>query len=179
MDEIRIHPHALKHGVAQEEIIYAWRNFARKRPRGDDCWVTIGFTNIGHEVEMIGMVLADGTTLIIHAISPATERIKRELGRARWKKMEYTLKSGRVITDAEIEAMAVAAESGALPGQWSGGVVVGRPRLADEPLDVISFKVPHSTALAIKRAAEQEGESRSAFLRKAALDRVENVLAAS
>ena len=75
--------------------------------------------------------------------------------------MEYTLKSGRVITDAEIEAMAEAAESGALPGQWSGGVVVGRPRLADE------------------RAAEQEGESRSAFLRKAALDRVENVLAAS
>lgn len=93
--------------------------------------------------------------------------------------MEYMLKSGRVITDAEIEAMAEAAESGALPGQWSGGVVVGRPRLADEPLDVISFKVPHSTALAIKRAAEQEGESRSAFLRKAALDRVENVLAAS
>lgn len=56
-------------------------------------------------------------------------------------------------------------------------MVVGRPRLADEPLDVISFKVPHSAALAIKRAAEQEGESRSAFLRKAALDRAESVLA--
>lgn len=93
--------------------------------------------------------------------------------------MEYTLKSGRVITDAEIEAVAEAAESGVLPGQWSGSVVVGRPRPADESLDVISFKVPHSAALAIKRAAEQEGESRSAFLRKAALDRVESVLAAS
>lgn len=93
--------------------------------------------------------------------------------------MEYTLKSGRVITDAEIEAVAEAAESGVLPGQWSGSVVVDRPRLADESLDVISFKVPHSAALAIKRAAEQEGESRSAFLRKAALDRVESVLAAS
>ncbi len=93
--------------------------------------------------------------------------------------MEYTLKSGKVVTDAEIEAMAEAVESGVLPGRWSGGVMVGRPRLADGPLDVISFKVPHSTALAIKRAAEQEGESRSSFLRKAALDRVESVLAAS
>lgn len=93
--------------------------------------------------------------------------------------MEYTLKSGKVITDAEIEALAEAAETGSLPGQWSGNVVIGRPRLADEPLDVISFKVPHSAALAIKRAAEQEGESRSAFLRKAALDRTQRVLAAS
>ena len=92
--------------------------------------------------------------------------------------MEYTLRSGKVVTDEQIEAMAEAIEAGSLPGQWSGEVV-GRPRLADEPLDVISFKVPHSAALAIKRAAEQEGESRSAFLRKAALDRAESVLAAS
>lgn len=93
--------------------------------------------------------------------------------------MEYTLRSGKVVTDEQIEAMAETIEAGSLPGQWSGEVVVGRPRLADEPLDVISFKVPHSAALAIKRAAEQEGESRSAFLRKAALDRAESVLAAS
>ena len=93
--------------------------------------------------------------------------------------MEYTLRSGKVVTDEQREAMAEAIEAGSLPGQWSGEVVVGRPRLADEPLDVISFKVPHSAALAIKRAAEQEGESRSAFLRKAALDRAESVLAAS
>ena len=87
--------------------------------------------------------------------------------------MEYTLRSGKVVTDEQIEAMAEAIEAGSLPGQWSGEVVVG------QPLDVISFKVPHSAALAIKRAAEQEGESRSAFLRKAALDRAESVLAAS
>lgn len=92
--------------------------------------------------------------------------------------MQYTLKSGKVITDEEIEAMAEAIESGELPGQWSGEVVVGRPRLADEPLDVISFKMPHSAAQAVKRAAEQEGISRSSFLRKAALDRAQSVLAA-
>ena len=112
--------------------------------------------------------------------------------------MEYTLRSGKVVTDEQIEAMAEAIEAGeleqgiALCGSGEGmtmtlnkhwgiraEVVVGRPRLADEPPDVISFKVPHSAALAIKRAAEQEGESRSAFLRKAALDRAESVLAAS
>ena len=94
--------------------------------------------------------------------------------------MEYTLRSGKVVTDEQIEAMAEAIEAGSLPGQWSGevGWSAGRgwPSAA---LDVISFKVPHSAALAIKRAAEQEGESRSAFLRKAALDRAESVLAAS
>jgi len=78
MDLIRIHPHALKHDLSQEEISFAW-----KRPRGDDCWVTIGFTGTGREVEMVGIILADGTTLIIHALSPATERMKRELGLGR------------------------------------------------------------------------------------------------
>ena len=101
--------------------------------------------------------------------------------------MEYTLRSGKVVTDEQIEAMAEAIEAG-VPAdrRCAEGVgdndtlpAFGRPRLADEPLDVISFKVPHSAALAIKRAAEQEGESRSAFLRKAALDRAESVLAAS
>ena len=61
MDLIRIHPHALKHDLSQEEISFAWHNFARKRPRGDDCWVTIGFTGTGREVEMVGIILADGT----------------------------------------------------------------------------------------------------------------------
>ena len=44
--------------------------------------------------------------------------------------MEYTLKSGKVVTDAEIEAMAEAVESGVLPGQWSGG----RDQLQGSPL---------------------------------------------
>ena len=80
--------------------------------------------------------------------------------------MDYTLRSGKVVTDEQIEAMAEAIEAGSLPGQWSGEVVVGRPRLADEPLDVISFKVPHSAALAIKRAAEQEGARPSCARRR-------------
>lgn len=91
---------------------------------------------------------------------------------------EYKLKSGKTLTDEEIEAMAEAFERGDYPGSWSGEVRVGRPRLSPEPLDVISFKAPHSAALAIKQAAEREGTSRSAFLRQAALERTERILAA-
>lgn len=80
MEEIRIHSHAFKHGLSKDEIVYAWHNFACKRPRHDDCWVAIGFTASGREVEMVGMALIDGSTLIIHALSPATERMRRELG---------------------------------------------------------------------------------------------------
>ena len=32
--------------------------------------------------------------------------------------MEYTLRSGKVVTDEQIEAMAEAIEAGSLPGQW-------------------------------------------------------------
>lgn len=52
-------------------------------PRGDDCWVAIGFDATGTEIEMVGLVTADGKTLIIHAFSPATEKLQRELGIAR------------------------------------------------------------------------------------------------
>lgn len=80
MEEIRIHSRAFKHGLSKDEITFVWHNFARKRPRHDDCWVAIGFTASAREVEMVGMALIDGSMLIIHALSPATERTRRELG---------------------------------------------------------------------------------------------------
>ena len=80
MDNLAIFPTALKHGLSEEEIGQAWENFVAKRPRGDDCWVVIGFTSAGIEVELVGLVTANGETLVIHALSPATSRVKRELG---------------------------------------------------------------------------------------------------
>ena len=41
--------------------------------------------------------------------------------------MEYKLKSGAVVTDEDIEAMAEAIGRGELPGEWTGEVMVGRP----------------------------------------------------
>ena len=83
MDEAIVLPSALKHGLTASALEEAWENFVAKRPRGDDCWVCIGFSGQGEEIETVGLVTADGKTLIIHGLSPATEKIKRELGLGR------------------------------------------------------------------------------------------------
>lgn len=83
MDEVLVLPSATKHGITAQALLEAWENFAAKRPRGDDCWVSIGFDAEGHEIEMVGLITADGRTLIFHGMSPATERMRRELGIAR------------------------------------------------------------------------------------------------
>ena len=83
MNEIVILPSALKHGLQPRALIEAWSNFIRKRPRGEDCWVAIGFDSQGIEIELVGLVTADGEILIIHGMSPATHKIKRELGLVR------------------------------------------------------------------------------------------------
>ena len=80
MEDIIVMPSALKHGLSEQSLIEAWANFVRKRPRGEDCWVSIGFDSTGLEVEMVGLITVDGAVLIIHGLSPATQTIKRELG---------------------------------------------------------------------------------------------------
>ena len=91
--------------------------------------------------------------------------------------MEYTLKSGRVVTDEEIEAMASAAERGEYPGASIGEVVIGRPRIFVEDTKTLSFKVPESLDRIICEAATKIGESKSSFLRTAAYERAEKILA--
>ena len=91
--------------------------------------------------------------------------------------MEYTLKSGATVTDEDLERIAEAFERGEFPGK-PGKLVVGRPRLSPEPLEVFSFKIPRSMAQTGNRAAEA-GESRSSFLRDAAMEKAERILAAS
>ena len=73
-------PTALKHGLSEAEVLQAWENFVAKRPRGDDCWVAVGFTRAGLEVELVRLETVDGKALLIHALSPATLNIRRELG---------------------------------------------------------------------------------------------------
>ena len=80
MEDLIVLPSALKHGLSEQSLIEAWTNFVCKRPRGEDCWVSIGFDSSGLEIEMVSLVTVDGAVLIIHGLSPATQRIKRELG---------------------------------------------------------------------------------------------------
>ena len=79
MEECFVLSSARKHGLSEQSIREAWVNFVSKRPRGDDCWVAIGFDAAGREIEMVGLVTADFRVLIIHGMSPATEKISREL----------------------------------------------------------------------------------------------------
>lgn len=92
--------------------------------------------------------------------------------------MEYTLNSGTVVTDDDLGHIAEAFERGEFPGK-PGKIVVGRPRLSHEPLEVISFKVPRSMAQTITQAAKANGESRSSFLRDAAIEKANRTLTAT
>ncbi len=84
MNDVLIDSHALIHGLDEEDIRYAWDNFAARRMRkGGDVWVSIGFSARGAEIEMVALELFDGSMLVIHALSPATEKVKRELGLGR------------------------------------------------------------------------------------------------
>ena len=77
--------------------------------------------------------------------------------------MEYKLKSGAVVTDADIEALVSRIEQGDLPGEWTGDVVVGRPRLSNEELITVPVKFPASVVAQI----DKRSSNRSDFIRKA------------
>ena len=80
MLELYVHAHALRHGLTEESIRQAWANFAKRRPRGTDFEVRIGFDANSREIGMVGALLGDGDVLVVHAKSPAIPSIKKELG---------------------------------------------------------------------------------------------------
>ncbi|WP_167145825.1 CopG family transcriptional regulator [Actinomyces sp. ZJ308] len=79
----------------------------------------------------------------------------------------YRTKSGATLTDEEIESLAQAAERGNYPGTPGEFIISpGRPRISDEELVTIAFKVPRSHRDALDRKAEARGETRSEFMRE-------------
>lgn len=77
--------------------------------------------------------------------------------------MNYKLKSGAVVSDKDIDAIAEACARGELPGTWTGEVTVGRPRLSNEKLVTVPVKFPASVVAAIDRKTS----NRSDFIRQA------------
>ena len=79
--------------------------------------------------------------------------------------MEYTTDTGAILTDADLETMAAEYES----GEWSGvgPVEPGRPKLYDEDMETVSFRLPRSRIAAVEAVAKARGESKSEFFRKA------------
>ncbi|MCI1222994.1 MAG: ribbon-helix-helix domain-containing protein [Bifidobacterium subtile] len=70
------------------------------------------------------------------------------------------------VTDQQLDRMAAEYED----GDWNGTVgqiTPGRPRIYDEELETVSFRLPKSRLKTIDADAKAKGESRSQFLRHA------------
>ena len=77
--------HALKHGLTESEILHAWNNYVRmqQRPAPNEEYVAaIGYTQSGDMVQMVAVIVEDGY-LVIHAMTPPTTKVLKELGMAR------------------------------------------------------------------------------------------------
>lgn len=86
MDDVYVHPHALKHGLSEDEIVRAWSNFVKNQqrecPREDQC-VRVGYCDTRTAaIQMIGIMKPHGT-LIIHAMTPPQAAVLDELGMPR------------------------------------------------------------------------------------------------
>ncbi len=81
--------------------------------------------------------------------------------------MEYKLKGGITLSDADFERMADEAEHGEYPGTPGEWVVrpQGRPSLDGEELVSITFKVTKAQRNALDARAKTLGETRSQFMR--------------
>ena len=79
--------------------------------------------------------------------------------------MEFKDRSGEVITDEHFDAMAEEYEAGTWGG--IGEITMGRPKLYDEDLETVSFRLPKSRIAAVEAVAKRRGESKSDFYRKA------------
>ncbi len=81
--------------------------------------------------------------------------------------MDYRMKGGATLTDEDFERMAEDAEKGNYPGEPGEWIVrpQGRPRLSNEELVTIAFKVPASERDALDRKAAEHSQTRSQYLR--------------
>ena len=68
------------------------------------------------------------------------------------------------ITKEELDKLAEQYEN----GDWPEGrtILLGRPRISDEELVSVTIKLPKSQLDAIDSGANQEGKSRSAYMRQ-------------
>jgi len=69
---IEIHPHALTHGQAEQDIVSALNSETgaiRQRDAHDvERWLLIGFNARGNLIQVIKIIREDGSILVIHAM---------------------------------------------------------------------------------------------------------------
>ncbi|MCL2655058.1 MAG: ribbon-helix-helix protein, CopG family [Coriobacteriia bacterium] len=79
--------------------------------------------------------------------------------------MEYKTASGQILTEDYIRQMDKECET----GDWYSDqpVVMGRPKLYDEDLETVSFRLPKSRIAAVEAVSKKIGKSKSEFFRQA------------
>jgi hypothetical protein len=79
--------------------------------------------------------------------------------------MGFTADNGKTISDAQFDAMAEEYENGSWSGH--GEISRGRPRLYDEDMETVTFRLPKSSLHSVEAVARSRGESKSEFIREA------------
>ena len=71
---VEIHDAARKHGVADEDIVHAIDNALATEDAGEDPdrWLLIGPDRAGNLLEVVVMILVEGSQVVIHAMPCAT-----------------------------------------------------------------------------------------------------------
>lgn len=85
MDDVIVGDHALVHGLNEEQIRYAWRNFIAKKYRGspnEGQIVALGNDQQGKLMQIVAAQKPYGI-LIYHAMTPPTKKVLNELGMLR------------------------------------------------------------------------------------------------
>ena len=74
-----------------------------------------------------------------------------------------------VVTDEMLEELCKQIESGQIPGEPGEWIIAppGRPRLSDEELVTVAFKIPESQRDLADRIAQERNQTRSEFMRAA------------
>ena len=78
---MEIHGSARKHGVADQDILHAIDHALALEDAGEDPdrWLLIGSDTAGNLLEVVIMITAEGTQLVIHAM-PMRDQYRRLLG---------------------------------------------------------------------------------------------------
>jgi hypothetical protein len=79
-----IHPHALVHGLTEEDVRHAWRNafsWARRdRDDGKIDYMLIGVDGRGRLVELLARRCGKDSYVVFHAMTPPTKKALAEVG---------------------------------------------------------------------------------------------------
>lgn len=82
--KVKVLGHALKHGLSEEEVSYAWSCPIRCRQRESNDepprWVAIGMLPDGRLAELVAIQSQDGVWQVFHAMVPPTKKFLKELG---------------------------------------------------------------------------------------------------